>query len=379
MSQLSYKAALLERARRVVLKVGSAVLSDNEGLRPGVIDDLAAQVDGAIAAGREVVIVTSGAIAAGRARLGKLRGTTIAARQAAAAAGQIELMAAWARSFAARGCTVAQLLLTHEDFSDRRRRNNARQTFATLLGAGVIPIVNENDTVSVDEIRLGDNDMLSSLVATLVGAQLLVILTDVAGVLSGDPRKRPDAHLIPLIADVEAPMRGLVAESAGPLGSGGMATKLKAARQAVRSGIAVAITSGRDRRGLAEVLDPACETGTLILPTPKRLRSRKHWIAYALRPAGALMLDKGASEALRNSGRSLLASGIRDVSGEFSGGDCVRLLDAEGVEFGRGIVNYPAADVLKVKGRHSYEIPRLLGYKVADEIIHRDNLVLLRS
>ena len=379
MSQLSYKAELLERARRVVVKVGSAVVSDSDGLSTAVIDGLAAQVDGAISAGREVVLVTSGAVAAGRARLGKLRGTTIAARQAAAAAGQIELMGEWAKSFAARGRTVAQILLTHEDFAERRRRNNARQTFATLLGAGVIPIVNENDTVSVDEIRLGDNDMLSSMVATLISAQLLIILTDVAGVLSGDPRKRPDARLIPLIADAEAPMRGLVAESAGPLGLGGMATKLKAARQAVRSGIAVVIAAGRGRSGLTDVLAPNLEAGTLILPTRKRLRSRKHWIAFALRPAGTLVLDRGASEALRNSGRSLLASGIRDVSGEFSGGDCVSLVDAEGVELGRGIVNYPAADVLKVKGRHSYEIPHLLGYKVADEIIHRDNLVLLRN
>lgn len=379
MSQLSYKAELLERARRVVVKVGSAVVSDSDGLSTAVIDGLAAQVDGAISAGREVVLVTSGAVAAGRARLGKLRGTTIAARQAAAAAGQIELMGEWAKSFAARGRTVAQILLTHEDFAERRRRNNARQTFATLLGAGVIPIVNENDTVSVDEIRLGDNDMLSSMVATLISAQLLIILTDVAGVLSGDPRKRPDARLIPLIADAEAPMRGLVAESAGPLGLGGMATKLKAARQAVRSGIAVVIAAGRGRSGLTDVLAPNLEAGTLILPTRKRLRSRKHWIAFALRPAGTLVLDRGASEALRNSGRSLLASGIRDVSGEFSCGDCVSLVDAEGVELGRGIVNYPAADVLKVKGRHSYEIPHLLGYKVADEIIHRDNLVLLRN
>jgi glutamate 5-kinase len=379
MSQLSYKAELLERARRIVVKVGSAVLSDRDGLSAEVIDALAAQVDDAISAGREVVLVSSGAVAAGRARLGRLRGTTIAARQAAAAAGQIELMGQWAKSFAARGRTVAQLLLTHEDFAERRRRNNARQTFATLLGAGVIPIVNENDTVSVDEIRLGDNDMLSSLVATLVGAQLLVILTDVAGVLSGDPRKRPDARLIPLIADVEAPMRGLVAESAGPLGLGGMATKLKAARQAVRSGIAVAITAGRGPTALADVLAPDLAAGTLILATHKRMRSRKHWIAFALRPAGTLILDQGASEALRNSGRSLLASGIRGVSGEFSGGDCVSLVDAEGVEFGRGIVNYPAVDVVKVKGRRSHEIPRLLGYKVADEIIHRDNLVLLRT
>ncbi|MBF6568701.1 MAG: glutamate 5-kinase [Candidatus Binataceae bacterium] len=379
MSQLNYKPALLDRARRIVVKVGSAVLSDGSGLKSGVIDDLAAQIDSAISGGREVVLVTSGAIAAGRARLGKLGGATIAARQAAAAAGQIELMASWAKAFTARGRTIAQLLLTHQDLAERRRRNNARQTFQTLIAAGVIPIVNENDTISVDEIRLGDNDMLSSLVATMVGAQLLIILTDVAGVLSGDPRKRPDARLIPLIADVEAPMRGLVAESAGPLGSGGMATKIKAARQAVRSGITTVITAGHGPASITSVLDPALDTGTLILPAAARLKSRKHWIAYALRPAGAITIDKGATEALRNAGRSLLASGIREVSGEFAGGDCVSLMDPEGVEFGRGIVNYPAADVLKVKGRHSYEIPRLLGYKVADEIIHRDNLVLLRN
>src|SRR5208283_2716424 len=319
-----------------------------------------------VRAGYEIVIVTSGAVAAGRARLSKLHGATIAARQAAAATGQIELMSAWARAFAVHGRTVAQILLTHQDLAERRRRQNANQTISELLGAGVIPIVNENDTVAVEEIRLGDNDVLSSLVASLVQAQLLIILSDVDGVLTGDPRERDDARLIPVISDPEAEMRGLVAEKAGPLGVGGMATKLKAARQAARAGIAVVIARGR-------------EAGTLIVPAGVRLKSRKHWIAFALRPAGSLAVDKGAADALRNRGRSLLPSGVREVRGDFGGGDCVSLLDPDGVEFGRGLVNYPASDVLKVAGRRSTEIPTLLGYKVADEIIHRDNFVLMKE
>jgi glutamate 5-kinase len=379
MSQLNYKNALLERVKRVVIKVGSAVLSDSDGLRTDVIDALAGEVDSIVRGGREAIIVSSGAVAAGRARLGKLRGATIAARQAAAAAGQIELMREWARAFAAHGRTVAQILLTHEDLSERRRRLNASQTIAALLGAGAIPIVNENDTVAVEEIRLGDNDVLSSQVATLVQAGMLVILTDVGGVLTGDPRKRPDARLVGLITDVEAGMSGLVAESAGPMGSGGMATKLKAAREASRAGIACVIAPGREPGVIAAALDPGCECGTLIVPAGVKLKSRKHWIAYALRPAGALGVDKGAAEALRSKGRSLLPSGIREVRGEFAGGDCVSLLDPDGVEFGRGLVNYPAADVLKVMGRRSAEISTLLGYKVADEIVHRDNFVLLKE
>lgn len=379
MPQLSYKADLIPHARRVVVKVGSAVLSNADGLHLDVIASLAAEIDAAISAGREIIVVTSGAIAAGRARLRKLRGAGIAERQAAAAAGQIELMAEWARAFGARGRTVAQILLTHHDLAERPRRNNAIKTIQTLLEAGVVPIVNENDTVAVEEIRMGDNDVLSSLVAGMAQAQLLVILSDVPGVLTGDPRKRPDAQLIPLITDPEAGMSGLVAESAGPLGSGGMATKLKAARQASRAAIPVIIAPGRADGVLGAVLDPEREFGTLILPARIRLRGRKHWIAFALRPNGSLTVDRGAAEALRNKGRSLLSTGIREVAGEFASGDCVSLLDHEGVEFGRGLVNYPAVDVLKLKGCHSYEIVRVLGYKVADEIIHRDNFVLLED
>ncbi len=380
MSQLLYKREAIAKVRRLVVKVGSAVISDTGGLCADVIEQLALEVDSLVRDGREVVLVTSGAVAAGRARLSLAkRGGSIAARQAEAAVGQIELMAAYSKHFAAHGRIVAQILLTHQDLAERKRRLNARQTIETLLGAGVIPIVNENDTVAVEEIRLGDNDVLSSLVATLTQADLLVILSDVPGVLTGDPRKRSDARLIPLIADPEAEMRGLVAESAGPLGSGGMATKLKAARQAASAGIPVMIASGREPGVLRAALDPERECGTLILPGRARMKGRKHWIAFALRPAGALELDRGAAEALRAKGKSLLASGIRGVQGEFASGDCVSLLDHDGVEFGRGLVNYPSSDVLKVRGRHSYEIPKVLGYKVADEIVHRDNFVLLED
>jgi glutamate 5-kinase len=378
MPQLSYKEALIAPLRRLVVKVGSAVLSDPNGLQPAVMANLARQIDVIIRGGREVVLVTSGAIAAGRARLGR-RTATIAERQAAAATGQIELMRQWAKAFDAHGRTVAQILLTHQDLAERKRRLNAVHTIESLFTAGVIPIVNENDTVAVEEIRMGDNDVLSSLVAGMVQAGLLIILSDVAGVLTGDPRTRPDVQLIPLITDPGTGMRGLVTEKAGPLGSGGMATKLKAARQAARAGICVIIAPGRESDTLIAALDVAREVGTLVLPAGRRLPGRKHWIAFALRPNGALALDRGAADALRTRGRSLLASGICEVRGNFASGDCVSLLDPAGVEFGRGLVNYPAVDVLKVKGMKSQEIPRVLGYKVADEIIHRDNFVLIED
>jgi glutamate 5-kinase len=378
MPQVDYKAELLTTVRRIVIKVGSAVLSDRDGLQPCIIEQLAGEIESILQGGREVVLVTSGAIAAGRARLGH-RGATIAERQAAAAIGQIELMRQWAKAFDARGRTIGQLLLTHQDVAERSRRLNAVNTIRALLVARALPVVNENDTVAVEEIRMGDNDVLSSLVAGLIQAQLLIILSDVPGVLTGDPRKRPDVHLIPLISDAEAEMRGLVAESAGPLGTGGMAAKLKAARQAAHAGISVIIAPGREPGVLAAATDPVRETGTLILPARNRLRGRKHWIAFAMRPMGSLSVDRGAADALRSKGRSLLASGIRSVQGNFTTGDCVSLLDSEDVEFGRGVVNYPAADVIRLKGCRSAEITRVLGYKIADEIIHRDNFVLLEK
>lgn len=377
MSQLIYKAELLGRVRRLVVKVGSAVLSDRDGLREETFARLAAELEAAIGRGYQVIVVTSGAIAAGRGRVPLSAKATIAERQAAAATGQIALMTLWARQCAVHGRQIGQLLLTHSDLAEPRRRLNARHTIETLLAHGILPVINENDSVAVEEIRFGDNDNLSALVASLVEAQLLVILSDVAGVLTGDPRRRADATLIPLIADPDAAMKGLVAETAGPLGTGGMATKLRAARQAARAGVAVVIASGQEPDTLAAVLDPACSNGTLILPARTRLRGRKHWIAFALKPAGRLSVDRGAAEALRHKGRSLLPSGVREVGGDFGAGACVSLIDPEGQEFGRGLVNYPAADVLKLQGRRSAEIAAILGYQVADEIIHRDNLVLL--
>ena len=326
--------------------------------KPAIITRLAGEVDEAARGGREIILVSSGAIAAGRAKLGRLPGATMGARQAAAATGQIELMRSWAAAFSECNRTVAQILLTHEDVSDRKRRQNAMQTITTLLSSGVIPIINENDTVAVEEIRFGDNDMLSSLVASMVQAQLLMILSDVAGVLTGDPRRRPDARLVPLISNPEAEMKGLVAESAGPLGTGGMAAKLKAAQQAARAGIAVIIGPGRDPGTIAAALDASREVGTLITPAGARLKSRKHWIAFAIKPSGALAVDKGAAEALRTKGRSLLPSGIREVRGDFAGGDCVSLLDPEGVEFGRGLVNYAAPEVAKLRAGAPPRFPR---------------------
>ena len=383
MSQLIHKAELIRRVRRVVVKVGSAVLSDTAGIRADLVASLAGEIAALVKRGLEVILVTSGAIAAGRARLKLARAATISHRQAAAATGQIELMALYAQKFSAHGIAVAQILLSHQDLADRVRCNNARRTIETLLASAIVPIVNENDTVATEEIRFGDNDRLSALVAGLMQAQMLVILSDVAGVLTGDPRSRPDVRLIPLIAEAESQMTGLVAEvgiqSAGPLGSGGMAAKLKAARQAARAGIAVIIASGREANTIAAALDSSQEIGTLITPAGTRLKSRKHWIAFALKPAGSLDVDRGAAEALRKKGRSLLPSGIREVRGEFTGGDCVSLIDPDGVEFGRGLVNYAAPDVVKLKGRRTTEISTLLGYKVADEIIHRDNFVLLEE
>ena len=378
MSQLIYKAELLASTRRLVVKVGSAVLSDSGGLRPEIIHRLAGDVDYLINRGYEVILVTSGAIAAGRARLGAPLNSTIAMRQAAAATGQIALMTLYAQAFAAHQRHIAQILLTHSDLAERTRCNNARHTLEALLQHGIVPIINENDTVAVEEIKFGDNDNLSALVATLVQAQMLIILSDVAGVLTGDPRKRPDARLIGLIADADAEMKGLVADSAGPLGTGGMASKLKAARQAAqcrnrrdyRVGTRTRRPARRHRSHPASGGPwwfrpvPGCAAASIGSP------SRSN-------PQGALALDKGAADALRNKGRSLLPSGVRAVTGDFTGGDCVSILDQDGHEFGRGLVNYPAADVARLKGRRTSEIAAILGYQLADEIIHRDNLVLL--
>src|SRR5215510_464111 len=376
-AQLTHKAQILGRARRVVVKVGSSILSRADGVRSERVAHLAGELAMLRSAGKEVVLVTSGAVAAGMSRLGmKERPKTIPAKQAAAAVGQIALMALYEKYFSVHDLRVAQVLLTHDDLANRRRYLNAKHTMLTLLEAEVIPIVNENDTVAVEEIQFGDNDNLSALVAVLIEADLLVILSDIEGLYDRDPRTKGDARLIAL---VEKGADDLVysAGEAGPLGRGGMTTKLQAAHKAALSGIPTIIADGRQEQSLALVFDPATETGTLFLPLADRLASRKHWIAYTLKPAGALVVDAGACAAVCERGSSLLPPGVREVRGMFGEGECVACLDPSGREFARGLVNYSSNDLERIKGARTSQIEKILGYKVSDEVIHRDDLALL--
>jgi len=377
MTQLARKQTVVKRARRVVVKIGSSLLSAEEGLDLRRIRTLVQEMAELATNGREFILVTSGAVAAGRARLGlRERPKTIPQKQAAAAVGQIDLMAAYKECFEARGRHVAQILLTREDLSNRRRYLNAKHAIAALLEARVLPIVNENDSVAVDEIKLGDNDNLSAAVAALVEADLLVILSDVDGLYTADPRQQPNAEPVPVVEASDPQAERYAAASSGRLGTGGMATKLEAARKAAAAGISTIIADGRGDDALARVLDPNAECGTLVVPSTDRLASRKHWIAFTLRPQGVLHLDAGAAAALRERGRSLLPSGVKVVEGAFGAGDCVRCVAPDGAEVARGLVNYSAGELRRIQGAHTRDIDSILGYKVSDEIIHRDDMVI---
>jgi len=366
--------------RRAVIKAGSSLLSDGRGLRRESVRELVREVAALQDRGIEVVLVTSGAVAAGMGGLGlSEKPRTIPQKQAAAAVGQIDLMAFYKECFAAHGRAVGQILLTNADLTHRARYLNAKHTFSTLLGAGVVPVVNENDTVAVEELQFsfGDNDNLSALVATLVEADLLVILSDVAGLFTKDPRSDAAAQLVPLVTEVDAGVVALVVPEPGPLGRGGMASKIEAARKTAAAGIPCVIADGTRPQTLRSVFDPQAQCGTLILPSADRLTSRKHWIAYTLSPAGGLVVDAGAREAVGRKGKSLLPSGVLEVRGAFGPGDCVECFDAEGRGFARGLVNYGSAEIERIKGLHTSRVEAVLGYKVGDEIIHRDDLVLL--
>jgi len=376
--QRAHKQALVARARRVVVKIGSNVLAGDGGLREERLGALAREIAALVAGGRQVVVVTSGAVAAGAARLGRVGGARgIEWRQAAAALGQIGLMAAYERAFAAHERQVAQVLLTHADLANRRRYLNARHTLRALLDLGVVPIVNENDTVAVEELKFGDNDNLSALTAALVEADLLVILSDVAGLHTRDPRVDNAAPVVRVTRADDATMLRAAGPSRSQVGTGGMASKVAAAGKAAAAGIPTFIADGTADGVLAGVFDAAAESGTLVLPDGDRLGRRKHWIAYTLKPAGTLHVDEGAERALARGGRSLLPSGVARVEGGFGVGDCVRCVGPTGREFARGLVNYTAAEMERIKGVHTREIEQLLGYKGSDEVIHRDDLTLL--
>ena len=375
--QLAHKARIFQSLRRVVVKVGSSVLSDGDGVHTPRLAQLAAALSDLRVAGKEVVLVTSGAVAAGMSALNmKQRPRTIPAKQAAAAIGQITLMALYEEGFARHGIRVAQILLTHDDLANRRRYLNAKHTLLALIEAGVVPIVNENDTVAVEEIQFGDNDNLSAQVAVLVEADVLVMLSDVAGLYETDPRVDRQAERIALVEQFDEQLMARCGE-AGPLGRGGMASKIEAAQKAALSGIPSLLTDGRSTAGLSAAFNSQQEVGTLFLPVLDRIASRKHWIAYTLKPAGSLRLDAGAATAVRRGGKSLLPAGVREINGAFEEGDCVACLDDSGDEFARGLVNYSAAALRLIQGVHTSLIEQTLGYKVGDEVIHRDDLALL--
>ena len=368
----------IRQARRWVIKIGSALITadgrglDREGLRAWVD-----QIADLIADGHEVVLVSSGAVAEGMTRMGwSQRPEALHELQAAAAIGQMGLVQAWESCFQRRGLHTAQVLLTHDDLSNRQRYLNARGTLRALVSLGVVPVVNENDAVANEELRFGDNDSLAALVANLVEADLVVLLTDQQGLFSADPRNNPDAELVRVTEATAPELDGMAGSSGGSLGRGGMYTKLRAARLAGRSGAATVIAGGREPQVLARLAQGE-ELGTLLLPGQEPEAARKRWLAGQLQVRGRLRLDDGAVKVLCQSGRSLLAVGVREVLGEFQRGELVACVDAEGREIARGLVNYSSAEARRIKGHPSSEIQSILGYVDEDELIHRDNLVLV--
>jgi glutamate 5-kinase len=372
------RKTIMKKVRRIVLKVGSQVLTaKGRSLHQGVFDRLAREVSIAKKKGYEVIIVSSGAIAAGMSRLGLLeKPKTIPQKQAAAAIGQSALMWNYERAFSFHEEKVAQVLLTRDDLSNRNRYLNARNTLLTLLGFGVIPIINENDTVVVAEIKVGDNDNLSALVTSLINADLLIILSDIDGLYDRDPRLSKNAKLIPLVHQVTAEMEKQASGTLSPVGIGGMVTKLQAARKAALCGVPMILANGATEGILQKILQGE-NVGTLFTSEVNKLTSRKHWIAFTLEPRGRIIVDDGAKKAISQKGKSLLPSGVRAAEGKFSLGDPVVLVDLQGQPFAKGLANYGSAEINKIKGLKSTEVENKLGYKNTDEVIHRDDLVVL--
>ncbi len=362
--------------RRLVVKVGTGLVTEpGAGADPKRIEALVAELV-SVRDAREIVLVTSGAIVSGMARLAlSERPRSIPEKQAAAAVGQSALMWHYEAAFKRHDVPVGQVLLTAQDISDRARYLNARNTLLALLGFGVVPIVNENDTVAVEEIKVGDNDNLSALVASVIDADLLVLLTDVDGLYTADPTRDPGATKLDTVEAVTPEIERLVWRGDGRVSVGGMATKLQAAQKATASGVPMVIASGHDRGVLTRIM--AGETvGTHFPARTDRLAARKRWIAFAVPPQGRLHVDAGAVTALRERGKSLLPSGVVDVDGEFAAGAVVAVV-AAGREFARGLVNFDADELRAIRGAKTQDIEARLGYRSFDEVIHRDNLVIV--
>lgn len=370
------RKTFLKGVRRVVVKVGSGVLTGKDGLNRRVIRDLTNDLCTLRKKNIEVILVSSGAIASGLKKIGLAkRPDTISGKQAVAAVGQPSLMMAWEKAFESHREKVAQILITRDDFNHRERYLNARNTIFTLLAWKIVPIINENDTVVVDEIKFGDNDNLSAMVTSLMDAQLLVCLTDLDGLYNKDPRIHEDAQLIPVVKRVNREITQYAGSIPGFLGTGGMGSKIKAAQTASFGGVPTIIANGT-RPGVVQSVFRGEDVGTLFLPQDVTLCSRKRWIAFTKAPKGQITIDAGAEKAIVKGGKSLLPSGIKEVLGGFSLGDSVVLRNQEGQEVGVGMVNYDAGDIRKIMGLKTSQIEEVLGYKHDDEVVHRDNLVL---
>ena len=380
---MNHLKSLLADAKCIVIKVGSSLVTNNgEGLDQTAIAAWAAQIaqlvkskDGLSA--RQVVLVSSGAVAEGMQRLGwKKRPTAVNELQAAAAVGQMGLVQMYESCFSQHALHTAQVLLTHEDLADRKRYLNARSTLRTLLAMGVIPIINENDTVVTDEIRFGDNDTLGSLVANLIEADALVILTDQAGLYSADPRKNPDAEFVQHAVAGNEALEQMAGGAGSSVGTGGMLTKILAAKRAARGGAHTIIASGREESVLVRLAKGEV-IGTHLRSEQGKILAKKQWMADHLRVSGQLKLDAGAVKVLCNEGKSLLPVGVTAVEGHFERGDVVACIDEQGKEVARGLVNYSSSETSRILRKSSSEIETILGYMDEAELIHRDNLILL--
>lgn len=365
-----------DNAKRVIVKVGSNVLTENSGLNLNVVRSMSRQICRLIDRGLEVILVTSGAMAAGIRKIGLAkRPDEIPKRQAVSAVGQASLIMEYEHAFDRYGIKVAQILLTSEDLNHRKRYLNARNTLNTLLSWQVIPIINENDTVAVESIKFGDNDNLAAMIALLMDADLLIILTDIDGLYASDPRTDPGAELIPTVTSYKKSIEKMAGSIPGSLGTGGMLSKIKAAKKVTSAGVPMVIANGNAPDILEKLFDGG-DCGTFFVPQSERLPSRKCWIGYSLKPEGVIIIDQGAATAVLKRGKSLLPSGIVAVEGDFGIGAAVEFKTAASDVLGTGLVNYGASDIRKIMGLQSRQILERLGEKPYDEVIHRDNLVI---
>lgn len=379
--QKERRASLLKAAKRIVVKVGSGVLT-GEGYRDvdeAVVAEIARQVAAIKKEGRLVALVSSGSVVLG-AKILKLRrhGLTIPEKQASAAIGQSGLTSLWARHLEAEGLKVGQILLTHDDLSNRRRFLNARNTINTLLDFDVIPVINENDTVAVHELKFGDNDTLSARVTNLLEAELLVILSDVDGLYSADPRIDKNGVKLDYVEEVDEKILEIAKDSSSATGLGGMASKVRAAEEAAKFGAATIVLSGAEKGGLESAIKGE-PIGTFFFPHEDRMKSKKHWIVFHLKSQGRVMVDEGAQKALTEGGKSLLASGIAKVEGSFESGAAIYLVGKDGSEFAKGLIKYHSHELEKIKGQKSDKIDKILGYKPSNEVMHRDDMVLIKG